>query len=112
MYGVAGAVGSGGHHGHPGSVGRGAGRAGRAVVRGVDTRRGAGHQGSAGMRLSPPGHGGSPVDAATHVPGSLVHLGGKSFTDVLSTRLRISKREARRRIEEAEDLAPRTALSG
>jgi hypothetical protein len=43
---------------------------------------------------------------------SLIDLGGKSFTDVLSTRLRISKREARRRIEEAEDLAARTALSG
>ena len=43
---------------------------------------------------------------------SPIDLGGKSFTDVLSTRLRISKDEARRRLQEAEDLAPRTALSG
>ena len=43
---------------------------------------------------------------------SPIDLGGKSFTDVLSTRLRISKDEARRRLQEAEDLAPRTALGG
>jgi Domain of unknown function (DUF222) len=43
---------------------------------------------------------------------SPIDLGGKSWVDVLSTRLRISKNEARRRLEEAEDLAPRTALTG
>ncbi len=43
---------------------------------------------------------------------SPIDLGGKSWTDVLSTRLRISKNEARRRLHEAEDLAPRTALTG
>jgi hypothetical protein len=43
---------------------------------------------------------------------SPIDLGGKSWVDVLSTRLRISKNEARRRLDEAEDLAPRTALTG
>jgi hypothetical protein len=43
---------------------------------------------------------------------SPIDLGGKSWTDVLSTRLRISNREARRRIEEADDLGPRTAITG
>ena len=39
-------------------------------------------------------------------------LGAKNLADVLSTRLRISTTEARRRIAEAEDLGARTALSG
>jgi Domain of unknown function (DUF222) len=43
---------------------------------------------------------------------SPIDLGGKSWTDVLATRLRISKREARRRLDEADDLAPRTAITG
>jgi hypothetical protein len=43
---------------------------------------------------------------------SPIDLGGKSWVDVLSTRLRISKGAARQRLQEAEDLAPRTTLSG
>jgi hypothetical protein len=39
-------------------------------------------------------------------------LGGTSLTDVLATRLRISKVEARRRITHAELLGPRQALTG
>jgi hypothetical protein len=39
-------------------------------------------------------------------------LGGTNLPDVLSTRLRISKREARRRIKQAELLGPRRALTG
>jgi hypothetical protein len=39
-------------------------------------------------------------------------LGGTSLAEVLGTRLRISRREARRRIAEAEQLGARTALSG
>ncbi len=43
---------------------------------------------------------------------SPVELGGKSWTDVLANRLRISRDDARRRLDEAEDLGPRTALTG
>jgi hypothetical protein len=43
---------------------------------------------------------------------SPVELGAKSWTDVLSNRLRISRAEARRRLDDANDLGPRTALSG
>jgi hypothetical protein len=39
-------------------------------------------------------------------------LGGKSLVDVLAMRLRISKKEARRRIKHAELLGRRTALTG
>jgi hypothetical protein len=39
-------------------------------------------------------------------------LGGKNLADVLSTRLRISKGEATRRIKQAELLGPRRTLSG
>ncbi len=39
-------------------------------------------------------------------------LGGTSLVDVLATRLQISKKEARRRIKEAEELGPRRALTG
>jgi hypothetical protein len=39
-------------------------------------------------------------------------LGGTSLADVLSTRLRISKQEAKARIKRAELLGPRTALTG
>ena len=39
-------------------------------------------------------------------------MGGTSLTDVLSTRPRISKRDASRRIKEAADLGPRTAFTG
>jgi hypothetical protein len=43
---------------------------------------------------------------------SPVELGGKSWTDVLSNRLRIGRGEARRRLEEADTLGPRTAMTG
>jgi Domain of unknown function (DUF222) len=43
---------------------------------------------------------------------SPTELGGTSLADVLATRLRISKGEARRRIEEAQKLGPRTAMTG
>ena len=43
---------------------------------------------------------------------SPVELGAKSWTDVLANRLRIGRAEARRRLDEAADLGPRTALSG
>jgi len=39
-------------------------------------------------------------------------LGGTSLADVFSTRLRISKQDARRRIKQAELLGPRQALTG
>ena len=39
-------------------------------------------------------------------------LGGTSLADVLSTRLRISKNEATRRIKEAADLGTRTTITG
>ena len=39
-------------------------------------------------------------------------LGGKNLAEVLSARLRISSAQAHRRIDEADDLVPRTALSG
>jgi hypothetical protein len=44
--------------------------------------------------------------------GGPVELGGTSWTDVLSNRLRIGRGEARRRLDEAEDLGPRIALTG
>jgi Domain of unknown function (DUF222) len=43
---------------------------------------------------------------------SAVDLGAKSWTDVLSNRLRIGRGEARRRLDEADDLGPRTAMTG
>jgi hypothetical protein len=43
---------------------------------------------------------------------SPVELGGKSWTDVLSNRMRIGRGQARRRLDEAEDLGPRTAMTG
>ena len=43
---------------------------------------------------------------------SPVDLGGKSWTDVLSNRLRIGRGEARRRLDEADDVGPRTAMTG
>jgi len=39
-------------------------------------------------------------------------VGGKNWTEVLRQRLRIGPDEARRRVAEAEDLGPRTALTG
>ena len=39
-------------------------------------------------------------------------LGARSLTEVLARRLRISRRDARRRIAEAEDLGPRSAITG
>ncbi|MFT8181414.1 DUF222 domain-containing protein, partial [Mycobacteroides chelonae] len=43
---------------------------------------------------------------------SPVELGGTSHADVLSRRLHISKGAARRRIADAEQLAPRRAVTG
>ncbi|WP_131726695.1 DUF222 domain-containing protein, partial [Mycobacteroides immunogenum] len=43
---------------------------------------------------------------------SPVELGGTSFPDVLSRRLHIGKGAARRRIADAEQLAPRRAITG
>ena len=43
---------------------------------------------------------------------SPVELGATLWTDVLSNRLRIGRGEARRRLDEADDLGPRTALTG
>lgn len=43
---------------------------------------------------------------------SPIDVGGKSWTDVLSNRLRISRDDARRRLDEAKDLGPRTAMTG
>jgi hypothetical protein len=39
-------------------------------------------------------------------------LGAKSWSDVLATRMRISGTEATRRVKEADDFSPRTALTG
>jgi Domain of unknown function (DUF222) len=39
-------------------------------------------------------------------------LGGKSWTDVLCNRLRIGRGDARRRLDEADDLGPRAAMTG
>jgi hypothetical protein len=39
-------------------------------------------------------------------------IGAKSWADVLATRMRISSTEATRRVKEADDLSPRTALTG
>ncbi|TDZ85482.1 hypothetical protein DE4585_00800 [Mycobacteroides salmoniphilum] len=44
--------------------------------------------------------------------GSPLELGGTSHADVISRRLHISKGAARRRIADAEQLAPRRALTG
>jgi hypothetical protein len=41
-----------------------------------------------------------------------VELGAKNFTDVLCTALRIGRHDAKRRLAEAQDLGPRTALTG
>ena len=43
---------------------------------------------------------------------SPVELGGKSWTDVLSNRPRIGRGAGRRRLDDADDLAPRTAMTG
>src|ERR1700712_5017408 len=43
---------------------------------------------------------------------SPVELGAKSLPAVLRTRLRISQKEAKRRLEEAKELGPRVALTG
>ena len=52
------------------------------------------------------------VIARLATEASPTELGGKNLADVLASCLRISTVEARRRIEEAQDLGPRTALSG
>src|SRR6476659_3796414 len=39
-------------------------------------------------------------------------LGGTNLADVLATKLRISKQEARRRVKQAELLGPRQAITG
>lgn len=43
---------------------------------------------------------------------TLQELGGTSWVNVLSTVLRISTTEARRRLTDAQELGPRTAISG
>src|SRR5690348_3690467 len=43
---------------------------------------------------------------------SPTELGAKSLGSVLTQRLRISDRDVRRRLHEAEDLGPRTTLNG
>jgi hypothetical protein len=43
---------------------------------------------------------------------SAIELGAPRWPDVLSIRLRISRSEARRRLADAENLGPRTSLSG
>ncbi|TDZ86057.1 hypothetical protein DE4585_01380 [Mycobacteroides salmoniphilum] len=60
-------------------------------------------------RLSASGLGLVPKVTAQASP---VELGGTSYADVLSRRLHISKSAARRRIADAEQLAPRQALTG
>jgi hypothetical protein len=48
--------------------------------------------------------------AQTHtIPAA---IGAKNWADVLATRLRISNTEATRRVKDADDLAPRTTLTG
>jgi hypothetical protein len=44
--------------------------------------------------------------------GTPSELGGKNWSDVLQQRLRVSGPEARRRLDEAEDLGPRRGLTG
>jgi hypothetical protein len=44
--------------------------------------------------------------------GSAVELGAKNFAGVLETALRVSRKEARRRLDEAQDLGERIALTG
>jgi hypothetical protein len=41
-----------------------------------------------------------------------VELGAKNFADVLATRLRIGRKEAKRRLDEAKELGQRTTLTG
>src|SRR5690348_9163859 len=43
---------------------------------------------------------------------SPAEMGGKSWTEVLSQRLRIGRGEARRRVDEAAELGPRVAMTG
>ncbi|MDT5148296.1 MAG: hypothetical protein QOI01_29, partial [Mycobacterium sp.] len=43
---------------------------------------------------------------------SPVELGAKSWKAVLKSRLRISAKDAKRRLAEAKELGPRTALNG
>ena len=66
--------------------------------------------GPAGNPSPPPARRRAPADY--RAGAAPAELGAKNLADVLSTRLRISTTEARRRIAEAEDLGARTALSG
>lgn len=43
---------------------------------------------------------------------SPTELGGKTLTDVLTTRLRVSQKDARQRLRDAELLGPRTSFTG
>ncbi|MCV7419597.1 HNH endonuclease [Mycobacterium yunnanensis] len=52
------------------------------------------------------------VIARLHREASPMELGAKSLGSVLTQRLRISDREVRRRLCEAEDLGPRTTVTG
>jgi Domain of unknown function (DUF222) len=60
-------------------------------------------------RLPVPGHRAINRLAAEANP---IQLGATSLTNLLAERMRISRTDARRRIDSAKDLAPRTALSG
>jgi hypothetical protein len=53
-----------------------------------------------------------PMLARLQREGSPVELGARSWRDVLSGRLRISGRDARRRLDDAREVGPRTTLSG
>jgi hypothetical protein len=44
--------------------------------------------------------------------GSPTEMGAKNFADVLETALRISGKDARRRLDDAEELGPRVAVTG
>ncbi|WP_066903359.1 DUF222 domain-containing protein [Mycolicibacterium houstonense] len=52
------------------------------------------------------------IQAALMARSSPHEVGGKSWTDVLATRMRISRKEAARRVAVAADLGPRYAVTG
>ena len=52
------------------------------------------------------------IQAALTVRATPHEIGGKSWTDVLATRMRISRREAARRVAAAADLGPRHLIGG
>ncbi|MCV7066574.1 DUF222 domain-containing protein [Mycolicibacterium farcinogenes] len=52
------------------------------------------------------------IQAALMVRSSPHEVGGRSWTDVLATRMRMSRKEAARRVAVAVDLGPRYAVTG